>query len=277
MACPNMRTIIVSAVVGALALVVAQLLRRSPDSSSPYSILGVARDADSHTVTKAYRALAKRWHPDRNSGDKATEQVFATIAHAYEVLTDPEKREIFDRLGSAGLERLRDGDPSVRKDYLPPDEILRRLHNDGDQAWLDYVVTTGFARVASLTNAVHGLCEPLLFDVAETLGIDSRLPSVRITASESVSGAQVAAGGSARGGVTFKLTLSGKSFDFEAADVSHSACASPKFLGMKTTFYLQCAYAPGAQVTVSVPAHAFTVTGRHGSNVASQLFVLDMI
>lgn len=71
-------------------------------------------------VTKAYRKLARKWHPDKNKGK---EEVFASIARAYGVLTDPEKREIFDRLGEKGLDRLRDGDPSVKKDWLPDDEV----------------------------------------------------------------------------------------------------------------------------------------------------------
>ena len=102
---------------------------------NPYSIIGVPSDASEETIVKAYRKLARRWHPDRNHGSEEAQGVFATIAQAYDILTDSEKREIYDRLGEQGLERLRDGDPSVKKDWLPPDEVLRRIHNDGDEPW----------------------------------------------------------------------------------------------------------------------------------------------
>lgn len=102
---------------------------------NPYSIIGVPSDASDETIVKAYRKLARRWHPDRNRGSEEAQAVFGTIAQAYGVLTDAEKREIYDRLGARGLERLRDGDPSVKKDWLPPDEVLRRIHNDGDEPW----------------------------------------------------------------------------------------------------------------------------------------------
>ena len=102
---------------------------------NPYSIIGVPSDASDEKITKAYRKLARRWHPDKNRDSEEAQGVFATIAQAYDVLTDTEKREIYDRLGERGLERLRDGDPSVKKDWLPPDEVLRRLHNDGKEPW----------------------------------------------------------------------------------------------------------------------------------------------
>lgn len=271
-----------SIVAALLALVLARRLSGGPTAltpdddrsdSNPYKILGVPNSADHAAVTKAYRNLAKKWHPDRSGGDKA---VFSTIAHAYEVLTDPEKREVLDRLGESGLERLRDGDPSVRKDYLPPDEVLRRIHNDGDQAWLDAMVTQGFAAIGSLVSASQQFVEPVLFGVAEALGVDSRTPTVRISAAASGSGAALASGGRATEGVTFKFSLSGKSFDFDSSDVAHTGCEKPHFLGMKTTFYLQCRHSPGADLSVSVPANAFTVTGRQGSNMASEIFTLSM-
>jgi DnaJ-class molecular chaperone len=92
-----------------------------------YTVLGVSRSADKVTVNKAYRALAKVWHPDRfqhqqGAADRAT-QAFAAVAHAYSVISDPEKREVFDRLGAPGLQRLQDGDPRVKKGWIPPAEV----------------------------------------------------------------------------------------------------------------------------------------------------------
>jgi len=241
----------------------------SSSNSNPYSILGLPTDANGQAITRAYRVLAKKWHPDRNGGDKAAEQVFMTVAHAYDVLNDPEKREVFDRLGEAGLERMLDGDPSVHKDWEPP-------NNGRDQAWLDATITTGFGMLSSGLIASQQIAAPIYFSFAEMLGIDARMPSLRITASGVDTGLVLASGGQASEGVTFKFTLSGKSFDFELPDVTHTGCDKAKFLGMKTTFYLQCGHVPGAALSVQVASDVFTVKGREGTNTASEKFELSM-
>ncbi|MES1994041.1 MAG: molecular chaperone DnaJ [Pseudomonadota bacterium] len=68
-----------------------------------YETLGVARDADEAELKKAYRRLAMKYHPDRNPGDKAAEEQFKEIAEAWEVLSNPEKRALYDRFGHAGV------------------------------------------------------------------------------------------------------------------------------------------------------------------------------
>lgn len=68
----------------------------------PYAILGVARSASADEIKRAYRKLAKQWHPDRNAGNAAAEQRFKEIQAAYEVLGDPQRREQFDRYGAGG-------------------------------------------------------------------------------------------------------------------------------------------------------------------------------
>ncbi len=65
-----------------------------------YDILGVKKSATDDELKKAYRALAKKYHPDKNKGDKAAEGKFKEISEAYAVLGDKEKREQYDRLGS---------------------------------------------------------------------------------------------------------------------------------------------------------------------------------
>lgn len=68
-----------------------------------YEILGVARDCDDTTLKSAYRKLALQYHPDRNSGNKEAEEKFKEAAEAYAVLSDGQKRAIYDRYGHQGL------------------------------------------------------------------------------------------------------------------------------------------------------------------------------
>src|ERR1051326_5605904 len=64
-----------------------------------YDILGVKKAAGDDEIKKAYRALAKKYHPDKNKGNKDAEAKFKQISEAYSVLGDKEKREQYDRLG----------------------------------------------------------------------------------------------------------------------------------------------------------------------------------
>ncbi|MDR1084911.1 MAG: molecular chaperone DnaJ [Deltaproteobacteria bacterium] len=68
-----------------------------------YTVLGVTREADGETIKKAYRAMALKYHPDRNQGDAQAEERFKEAAEAYEVLSDPEKRNLYDQFGHDGL------------------------------------------------------------------------------------------------------------------------------------------------------------------------------
>ena len=70
-----------------------------------YEILGIARNASESDIKKAYRQLALQYHPDRNPGDRAAEEKFKEASEAYEVLRDPEKRDLYDRFGHEGLSR----------------------------------------------------------------------------------------------------------------------------------------------------------------------------
>src|SRR5215213_4868270 len=65
-----------------------------------YQVLGVKRDAKPEEIKKAYRRLARKYHPDVNPGDKASEERFKKITEAHEVLSDEKKRKVYDRFGS---------------------------------------------------------------------------------------------------------------------------------------------------------------------------------
>ena len=69
-----------------------------------YEILGVSRDADETELKKAYRKLAKQYHPDMNPNDKDAEAKFKEINEAYAVLSDPQKRKQYDMYGHSGLD-----------------------------------------------------------------------------------------------------------------------------------------------------------------------------
>lgn len=69
-----------------------------------YAILGVKPDATGIEIKKAYRKLALRWHPDKNADKAEAEKKFKELAEAYEVLSDPQKRHIFDTKGQAAFE-----------------------------------------------------------------------------------------------------------------------------------------------------------------------------
>ena len=70
-----------------------------------YEVLGVERGADDATIKKAYRKLAKQYHPDSNPGDAEAEKKFKEASEAYAVLSDPEKRKQYDQFGHAAFEQ----------------------------------------------------------------------------------------------------------------------------------------------------------------------------
>lgn len=101
-----------------------------------YSILGVPRTASVEEIKKAHRKLARQYHPDLNPGAKQAEEKFKEIQEAYEVLSDPKKRQHYDRLGSdwkSGAEfRAPPGSQSGQKLRLRGQGLRRRDGSRGD-------------------------------------------------------------------------------------------------------------------------------------------------
>jgi molecular chaperone DnaJ len=97
-----------------------------------YELLGVERSADAETIKKSYRKLALQYHPDRNPGDKAAEEKFKEIGHAYDVLSDPEKRAAYDRYGHAAFDpRQRAGAGRPGGGFHDPFDIFRDVFGGG--------------------------------------------------------------------------------------------------------------------------------------------------
>ena len=64
-----------------------------------YELLEISPDADEDAIKKAYRRLAVKYHPDKNPGNKEAEEKFKKLSHAYEILGNKEKRQIYDQYG----------------------------------------------------------------------------------------------------------------------------------------------------------------------------------
>jgi molecular chaperone DnaJ len=89
-----------------------------------YEVLGVSRGATLEEIKRAYRQLALRCHPDANPNDPDAEGKFKELAEAYEILSDQEKRSLYDRYGEAGLKGVRHGG------FRSAEDIIQRFFDD---------------------------------------------------------------------------------------------------------------------------------------------------
>ena len=100
-----------------------------------YEVLGVSRNADDAQIKKAYRKLAKKYHPDTNAGDAAAEQKFKEVTEAYTVLSDKEKRKMYDQFGHAAFDQAggagNAGDNGYWKTYGGPGGSYQEYHFEG--------------------------------------------------------------------------------------------------------------------------------------------------
>ncbi len=110
-----------------------------------YEVLGIARDAAPEAIKKAYRAMARKFHPDVNPGDKSAEAKFKEVQEAYDVLSDQEKRARYDRYGHAAFEGMAASGPRA-----------------GSSEWASRYAEPGFENIdisdllGSFGGATHG-------------------------------------------------------------------------------------------------------------------------
>ena len=117
-----------------------------------YEVLGVPKDADATTIKKAYRKLALKYHPDRNPGDKETEEKFKEAAEAYEVLSDADKKARYDRFGHAGMSGAPGG--GFSGEGMTMDDIFQQFGDIfGDSAFGSFFGGAGGARAGGRTRA----------------------------------------------------------------------------------------------------------------------------
>lgn len=128
-----------------------------------YEVLGLPRDADGTEIKKAYRALALRFHPDQNQNDKQAEEKFKEVSEAYTVLSDPEKRARFDRLGHIGLSRDVSGMESLSLDLDAMKALFSNLFGDLIGGKKNKGRDLRYTLEISLAEAAHGTKKNIRF------------------------------------------------------------------------------------------------------------------
>lgn len=93
---------------------------------SYYDVLGVTKDVDDKVLKSAFRKKAMEYHPDRNPGCTVSEGKFKELSEAYEILSDPQKRAVYDRFGKAGLNGGGPGGPNGAR----PEDVFRDVFGD---------------------------------------------------------------------------------------------------------------------------------------------------
>jgi DnaJ-class molecular chaperone len=91
-----------------------------------YEVLGIAKGASEEEIKKAYRKMAIQYHPDKNPGDKASEEKFKEVSEAYEVLSDATKRQQYDQFGHAASVRGAAAGAAVTADSAAAESISKK-------------------------------------------------------------------------------------------------------------------------------------------------------
>lgn len=124
-----------------------------------YEVLGLGKGADQNAIKKAYRKLAKKYHPDTNAGNAAAEEKFKEVTEAYNVLSDEEKRKLYDQFGHAAFDGNGGGtrgsgfggfDSGSTWSAKGPNGSYQEFHFEGDPGSMDDIFEQIFG------NAFHG-------------------------------------------------------------------------------------------------------------------------
>ncbi|MEE4270036.1 MAG: DnaJ C-terminal domain-containing protein [Thermoanaerobaculales bacterium] len=149
-----------------------------------YKTLGVARSADGSEIKKAYRKLARKFHPDVNPGNEDAERKFKEIQEAYAVLSDPERKKQYDTFGTV------DGDPTAGFD--PFRRARGRSGGQGHEGFrVDFDGIGGFQDLGDIFGQFFGGSRPGRARQAPRRGADQEL-TVEVNFAEAVQGTTVA-------------------------------------------------------------------------------------
>lgn len=119
-----------------------------------YEVLGVSKTAGNDEIRKAYRGKAIEFHPDKNQGDKTAENKFKEAAEAYDVLSNPDKKARYDRLGHAGVDGMSGGSGGFQG--MDMDDILRQFGFDSDDIFGEFFGGGGRRRGGSRARGERG-------------------------------------------------------------------------------------------------------------------------
>ena len=138
-----------------------------------YEVLGVEKNADEAAIKKAYRALAKKYHPDMNPGDKDAEAKFKEASEAYAVLSDPQKRSQYDQFGHAAFEQGGGAGGFGGFDFNSADfgDIFGDIFGDFFGGGRSRASSNGPMRGANIRAAVHVTFEEAVFGCEKELEI----------------------------------------------------------------------------------------------------------
>ncbi len=141
------------------------------DKRDYYEVLGVDRNADEDTLKKAYRKLAKKYHPDMNPGDKDAEAKFKEATEAYGILSDPEKRKQYDQFGHAAFEGGAGGFGGFDFNSMDFGDLFGDLFGSFFGGGASRGASRGPQRGASLRAGVHIRFEEAVFGCKKELNI----------------------------------------------------------------------------------------------------------
>lgn len=120
-----------------------------------YEVLGVDKTAEPAEIKKAYRKLAMKYHPDKNKDDKTAEDKFKEASEAYEVLSDPEKRKLYDQHGHAGIENMFRNGGFSWDDFTHASEFSD-IFGDGFSSIFDIFFGNGFGKSSRRERTAQG-------------------------------------------------------------------------------------------------------------------------